>query len=263
MGSARSALVYAHRGGLGLSPENTIAAFDRGMAEGADGLELDVRLSRDGVPVVHHDETLERTTNGAGPVSALTADELARLDAGYHFTSNGASPFRGLGIGVPRLEDVLRRYPAAQLIIEMKGDNPELGAAVAGVVRKAGALERALLASFSPGTVRAARAAGADIRTGASTPEARTALWRSWLGLAPRKPAYQGFQLPETAGRLRVVSRRFVRTVTGAGLSVAVWVVNEEADMRRLLDWGVTGLVTDRPDTAVPVVRKFGGSEVR
>lgn len=248
-------LVYAHRGGLALSPENTIAAFDRGMAAGADGLELDVRLSRDGVVVVHHDETLERTTNGRGPVSAHTADELARVDAGYHFTREGAFPFRGQGIGVPRLEEVLRRYPDAQLIIEMKGDSPQLGAAVAEAVKKARALERALLASFSSRTVLAARGGGPGIRTGASTPEARAALWRSWLGLAPRTPAYFGFQVPERAGRLRVVSPRFVRTVTRAGLSVAVWVVNEEADMRRLLDWGVTGLVTDRPDLAVPIVR--------
>ncbi|MDQ3068251.1 MAG: glycerophosphodiester phosphodiesterase [Acidobacteriota bacterium] len=248
-------LVYAHRGGLALSPENTIAAFDRGMSEGADGLELDVRLSRDGVAVVHHDATLERTTNRSGPVSALTADELARADAGHQFASGGGFPFRGQGIGVPRLDEVLRRYPGARLIIEMKGDSPALGEAVADVVTRAGAAERALLASFSLRTVRAARRARPEVRTGASTPEVRTTLFRSWLGLAPSAPEYFGFQLPEKAGRLRVISPRFVRTVTGAGLSVAVWVVNEEADMRRLLDWGVTGLITDRPDLAVPLVR--------
>lgn len=251
-------LVYAHRGGLALSPENTLAAFDRGMAEGADGLELDVRLSRDGIVVVHHDETLERTTSGRGPVSAHTADELARVDAGYHFARDGGFPFRGQGIGVPRLEEVLRRYPDAQLIIEMKGDSPELGAAVADVVKRTGAAERALLASFAPRTVLAARAAGAGIRTGASTPEARAALMRSWLGLAPRRPPYHGFQVPERAGWLRVISPRFVRAVTRAGLSVAVWVVNEEADMRRLLEWGVTGLITDRPDVAVPLLKATG-----
>ncbi len=246
--------VYAHRGGLALSPENTMVAFDRAMAEGADGLELDVRLSRDGVVVVHHDETLERTTNGCGPVSARTADELARVDAGCRFPADGAYPFRGQGIGIPRLDEVLRRYPGARLIIEMKGDSAELGAAVADVVRKAGAVERALLASFAHRTVLAARRAGPEVRTGASTPEVRTALYRSWLGLAPRSPAYYGYQLPEKAGRLRVISPRFVRTVTGASLEVAVWVVNAEADMRRLLDWGVTGLITDRPDVAVPIV---------
>ena len=247
-------LVYAHRGGLALSPENTIVAFDRAMAEGADGFEFDVRLSSDGVPVVHHDRTLERTTSGAGPVSALTAGELARVDACHHFARDGLFPFRGQGIGVPTLEAVLRRHPGARLIIEMKGDSAELATAVVRVVRKTDALDRALLASFSLVTVQAAREAGA-LYTGASSPEVLRALYRSWLGLSPRRPAYDGFQLPEKQGMLRVVSRRFVRMVTRAGLSVNVWVVNEEADMRRLLEWGVTGLITDRPDLAVPIAR--------
>ena len=102
----------------------------------------------------------------------------------------------------------------------------------------------------------------------------RSALAGKWPGFAasgsataaaassPSKPAYYGFQIPERAGRLRVVSRRFVRCVSRAGLTVAVWTVNEEADITRLLDWGVTGVITDRPDLAVPVVRAFGGSEV-
>src|SRR5262249_34827190 len=86
------AIVYAHRGGSKLRPENTLIAFDHGLALGADGLEFDVHLSRDGVVVVHHDATLDRTTNGSGPLAALTADELGRLDAGYHFDG-----FRGRG----------------------------------------------------------------------------------------------------------------------------------------------------------------------
>ena len=248
-------LVYAHRGGAALAPENTIAAFDRGMAEGADGLEFDVRLSRDGVPVVHHDPTVERTTNGRGPVSALTADELARLDAGGHFVLDGAFPFRGQGIGVPRLEEVVRRYPDARLIVEMKDDTADLAEAVVRVLSKADALDRTEVASFHVRPVIAARRAGDGVRTGASHPEVRGALYGSWCGLSPRKPAYHGFQIPEKAGRLRIITPRFVRCVSRAGLSVNVWTVNEEADMRRLLDWGVTGLITDRPDVAVPLVR--------
>src|SRR5436189_4356156 len=105
-------LVYAHRGGAALRPENTIASFDYGLSLGADGLEFDVHLSRDGVVVVHHDATLERTTNGRGPLAALTADELCRLDAGYNFAD-----FRGAAGGIPRLDELLRRYPAVPLII--------------------------------------------------------------------------------------------------------------------------------------------------
>ena len=253
-----SRLVYAHRGGAALAPENTIPAFDRGMAEGADGLEMDVRLSRDGVPVVHHDAMLERTTDARGPVSALTAEELAAVDAGHKFAGGaGAFPFRGQGIGVPGLEEVVHRYPGAQLIIEMKDDSEELAEAIVEILRAARAFERTILASFHSRPVLEARRLSADVRTGASQPEARAALYAAWCGMSPRKPKYVGFQVPEKAGRLRIVSPRFVRAVTRAGLSVAVWTVNEEPDMRRLLDWGVSGLITDRPDIAVPLVQEM------
>jgi len=228
-----------------------MAAFERGMAEGADGLEFDVRLSRDGVPVVHHDPTLDRTTDARGPVSALTADELARVDAGCKFApaGDGVFPFRGQGIGVPTLDEVVRRFPDARLIIEMKDDTEAIAEAVVNVLRKADALDRADIASFYARPVLEARRLG-GVRTGASQQEVRAALYAAWCGLSPRKPAYYGFQIPERAGRLRIVSRRFVRCVSRAGLTVSVWTINEEADMKRLLDWGVTGLITDRPDVA-------------
>jgi glycerophosphoryl diester phosphodiesterase len=247
-------LVYAHRGGVGLAPENTIPAFDRGLAEGADGLEFDVRLSRDGIPVVHHDPMLDRTTNASGPLAALTADELARLDAAWHFQLDGEFVARGQEIGVPRLDDVVRRYPDAPLIIEMKGDDPAVAHAIVEVLRKRSACDRAMLASFHLPPLLAARSYGPAIRTGAAPREVRSALYRSWCGLSPRRPAYQGFQLPEKTGALRIVSPRLVRLARRAGLSVAVWVINEEARMQRLLDWGITALITDRPALARSVV---------
>src|SRR5918993_4516455 len=96
-------LVFAHRGGSKLRPENTIAAFDHGLALGADGLEFDVRLSSDGVPMVHHDATLDRTTSGTGPIAARTADALEQLDAAHHFCGLGGESWRGTGCGIPRL----------------------------------------------------------------------------------------------------------------------------------------------------------------
>src|ERR1700752_3879311 len=102
-------LVIAHRGNSAFFPENTLESFDQAVAIGADALEFDVRLSRDGRAVVIHDATLERTTNGAGEVAALTVDELQRLDAGYRFTHDGGRtfPFRGRGLTIPTLEMVL------------------------------------------------------------------------------------------------------------------------------------------------------------
>ena len=132
-----------------------MAAFEAGLAAGADGLELDVHLSRDGRVVVHHDRQLDRTTNLRGPVAAHTADELARADAGYRFEADGLFPFRGRGIGVPTLADVLARFPDVRVIIELKVNTLEMARAVVGTVRAADAVDRVCIGSF--GLTRASR----------------------------------------------------------------------------------------------------------
>lgn len=243
-------MVYAHRGGAKLRPENTLVAFDHGLSLGADGLELDVHLSRDGVVVVHHDPILERTTNGSGPVASHTAAELAALDAGYHFEG-----FRGEAGGVPRFEDVLRRYPSTPLIVELKVNEPALAHRTIDAIRAANAVDRVALGSFGTRVLRAARAYEPAICTGSSREETRLALYRSWVRWPVRRPAYQEYQVPELAGSTRVVSARFVRYAHQAGVQVKVWTVDEEPDMTRLLGWGVDAIISDRPDVAVTVIR--------
>ena len=247
-------LVFGHRGGARLAPENTMPAIDQGIAVGADGVEIDVQLSSDGIPVVIHDHTLDRTTDRVGPVGALTAAELARVDAGYRFELDGAFPFRGRQIGIPRLDDVLARYPDARVIIEMKGGQRELARAVGASIRQAGALERTCVGSFYHASLAALRAECPDVHTSASQPEARWTLHRSWVRWPwRRRRPYIAFQVPEFAGYMRVVSRNFLRHVHREGHAVQVWVVNDSDDMRRLLDWGVDGIISDRPDIAVAV----------
>ncbi len=250
-------LIYAHRGGAALRPENTIEAFDHGLALGADGLEFDVRLTRDGAVVVHHDDTLERTTSGRGRIAACSADELRTFDAGYWFKPTDAGhdfPFRGAGLCVPRLADVLARYPAIPLIVELKQNLPELAHRTVDLIRAAGAVDRVALGSFGWRVLRVARADEPRIATGASREETRLALYRSWVGWPLGREAYREFQVPETSGPTRIVSRRFIRHAHRAGLPVKVWTVNDADDMRRLLDWGVDAIITDRPDVAVGVV---------
>jgi len=231
-------LVFAHRGGSRIGPENTIAAFDRGLTAGADGLELDVRLSSDKIVVVHHDAMLDRTTRSNGPLKDRTAAELAALD-------------------VPRLGDVLARYPKTGIIIELKEPGAELAAAVVDEVRRAGAIERVCLGSFSLTALRAARAIAPEVATSGARFEVRMALYRSWIHLSPGRVAYRAFQVPETSGSTRVVSPRFVRLAHQAGIAVQVWTVDEPADMRRLLDWGVDGIISDRPDIAAETVKDW------
>jgi glycerophosphoryl diester phosphodiesterase len=245
-------LVFAHRGGARLAPENTIVAIDNGMSLGSDGFEIDTHLSADGIPVVIHDPTLDRTTDRTGPVSALTAAELARVDAGFQFSIDGSYPFRGQGIGVPRLDDVLARFTTARVIVEMKGASPQLARAVAASVKKAGAIDRTCVSSFEQASVDTIRAEHPEIATSASVREARWTLHRSWVRWPfISKQPYFAFQVPEYVKRMRVVSPAFVRQVHKQGQSVQVWVVNERADIERLLDWGVDGIISDRPDIAV------------
>lgn len=250
-------LSFAHRGGAALRPENTLPAFDHGLLVGADGLEFDVRLSRDGVVVVHHDVSLERTTNGVGCVHEYSADALAQLDAAFHFRGIEGERYRGRGYGVPRLAEVLSRYPGVPLIIELKGTDPDVGVRAVEEVRRAGALERVWFGGFSSAVLRATRAAAPEARTSAAREEVRWFLYRSWLGVAPSDPAYRAFQVPEMSGRTRVVSPRFVRAAHAARLDVHVWTVDLPADMERLLGWGVDGLISDRPDLAAQVIRRW------
>ena len=214
-----------------------MAAFDNGLALGADGLELDVRLSRDGRVVVHHDGTLDRTTALTGPIGRRSADELTEA-------------------AVPLLSDVLARHTDARVIIELKENRPEMARAVVEVVRGAGAVERICVGSFGRRALYAVRALEPAIATSAAREEVRWALYRSWCRWPVARPTYDGYQVPEVAGRTRVVSPRFVDDAHAAGLAVQVWTVDTEADARRLFEWGVDGLITDRPDVIVPIARR-------
>jgi glycerophosphoryl diester phosphodiesterase len=246
-------LVFAHRGGCALGPENTLAAFDLGIAAGADGLELDVHLSADGVPVVHHDRTLDRTTSASGPVAAQTAAALSRVDAGHSFRDGDGFPFRNQGIGVPTLAEVLRRYADVPVIIEMKVDSPEMGQAVAHEVRLASAVERVCAAGYGFRSAAAARAALPEMASSACHAEVRLAVYRTWARWPVGRSRYGGYQVPELNGWTRIVSQRFIAYAHRVGLKVQVWTVDEEADMHRLLAWGVDGLISNRPDVAVRV----------
>lgn len=246
--------MFAHRGGSGLAPENTIAAFDHAMALGVDGLELDVQLSRDGVVVVHHDATLSRTTDLVGPVAGKTADELARADAACRFRASipSSRPWAGDGpVGVPSLADVLQRYRDARVIIELKQNHRALAEAVLAAVRTADADERVCLGSFGRRVLRVVRQMAPHVATSAAREEVRWALYRSWVRWPVSRVQYSGYQVPEWAGATRVVSRRFVRDAHNAGLGVQVWTVDSPDDARRLLDWGVDAIITDRPDLMV------------
>lgn len=238
--------VIAHRGASGSAPENTLQAFELAATQGADALELDVRLSRDGAPVVMHDATMDRTTDKSGPVRGQALVDLRSADAGYHFTTDGGRtfPFRGTGVRVPTLGEVLWSFPRMPILIEIK--EPEVQAAVQRVLRTEGAADRCVLASedqdalelFSqPPFVRAA-----------SGPEI-SALYRAALLRLPLpRPGYRLLSVPEKHKLLTVPTQRFVRCARTIGCPVDVWTVNETATARALWARGVAGIVTNHPE---------------
>ena len=194
-----------------------------------------------------------------GASATARGEELARLDAGYAFRNgDGRFPFRGQGIGVPSLEEVLARYPGVRLIIELKEESRALVSRTIDLITRARAGDRVVVGSFSSRALRAARQLAPGISTGAGQGETRWALYKSWVGWPLGRPAYREFQVPERSGSTRVVSRRFVERAHRAGVAVKVWTVNEPADIHRLLGWGVDAIITDRPDVAVPVVSARG-----
>jgi glycerophosphoryl diester phosphodiesterase len=250
-------MVFAHRGGAALAPENTIVAFDCGLAAGADGLELDVRLSLDGVAVVMHDPTLDRTTDATGPVGDRTAADLGNVDAGYRFERDGGNPFRGCGIGVPTLREVLGRYRTTPIVVELKSAEVRLAHTVVEDIHATETLGIVTIGSFQQGALAAVRACDPLVRTGADMDEIRGGMNASGHAGLRRPPVFDAFQVPEVYAGIRIVTPDFIARAHDAGVGVVVWTVNREEDMRRLLEWGVDGLITDRPDIAVPVLRAW------
>lgn len=256
-------VVIAHRGGSRLRPENTLEAFANACALGVDAVECDVHLSADGEPVVIHDDRLDRTTDQEGAVRERTAASLAALDAGARFVDAlGARPYLGQGIGVPTLAEVLALVADRPVVVEIKGTDPGTAERALDVIRNAGALSRVVLGGFSHDVVGRVRTVAPAVPTSASRTEVQAALRRAWFGIAPRRTGYDLFQMPTRLAGRSILTRGFVRVARRAGVPVQAWIVDDPAEMRTLLTWGVTGLISDRPDLAVAVVRGASGTAV-
>ena len=248
----------AHRGASTLAPESTIEAFRLAVEAGAGGLELDVHMTRDGHIVVIHDATVDRTTNGSGAVSEMTLDELRRFDAGHNFSPDGGStrPYRGRGVWVPTLGEVLEEFPGVAVNIEIKAGTPGIEETVLGILRDANALGRALVVSTPHAIVKRFRKiSSGHISTGASRWEIGVFYILSRLRLERLvRPAYDALQVPLLHRGILVVTPRFIRAAQARGVRVDVWTINQAEEMRRLLDLGVDVIMTDRPGTLAEVL---------
>jgi glycerophosphoryl diester phosphodiesterase len=236
-------LNIAHRGGGVHRPEETLPAFEHALMVGADVLEFDVHATADGVLVAMHDATANRTTDGVGAIKDLSFAELRAFDAGYHFTpDDGATfPYRGTGIVVPTVDEILAEFPDSYYLIELKQLEPPIVEPLLAVLEQHGVLDRVVLASFDVETIAAVRAAAPEVLTALSLLE--WAEFSTSLG----DPAYAApakFVQPQSD----LTSAQVVDFAHLLGLKVHPWTVNDAPEMMELLARGVDGIMTDDPE---------------
>ncbi|MCB8965327.1 MAG: glycerophosphodiester phosphodiesterase [Ardenticatenaceae bacterium] len=257
-------MVIAHQGGEELRPSNTMIAFQHAVDLGVDVLEMDIHMTQDGVIVVMHDATVDRTTDGSGAIQEMTFAEIETLDAGYYWTDDdGATyPYRGQGIRVPALAEVLQAFPDMPFNIEIKQAEPSIVVPFCDLLREYGMAEQVLVPSFDAETIAAMRTTCPEVATSLVRPEV-TQFWiLNVLGLSAafRAPG-EAIQVPERStlpvlGEVQVVTERFVRNAHRHHVAVHVWTIDETDDMARLLDLGVDGLITDRPDRMLTLLER-------
>jgi glycerophosphoryl diester phosphodiesterase len=239
-------IAFAHRGGAGDAPENTLPAFAAAIELGYRYLETDVHLTRDGVLVAFHDPRLDRVTDRSGAIAELSIAEVEGADAGFSFSPDGGQsfPFRGRGVQVPRLESLLTRWPNARMNIDPKSDR--CVGPLAALLDRLGAWDRVCIGSFSDRRIARIRALGRGRACTSMGPRA-IAIARALAGTGrvPRLGA-DCIQVPIRFGRVHIVTAGFVRAAHRAGLPVHVWTIDDEATMHALLDLGVDGIMTDR-----------------
>ncbi|HEU4560627.1 MAG TPA: glycerophosphodiester phosphodiesterase [Longimicrobium sp.] len=256
---AGAPLLIAHRGGSLLAPENTLAAFRRAVEWWrADLLEIDVQPSADGEAIVIHDPTVDRTTDGTGPVSSFSVDELKRLDAGYRFTPDGGEsfPFRGSDVRLSTLREVLEALPETRVNVEIKDTRAQQ--AVWDTVHDLHAVHRVLIAAGDRNNRSRFRSYGGPVSAGAQD---MYAFYGLHLAHAARlwTPGVDAFQMPEQHNGRQVLTPRMLAELQARSVAVHVWTINETADMRRMLEWGVDGIVTDRPDRLARMLHEMRG----
>lgn len=249
-------VVLAHQGASAHAPSNTLESFRLAMAMQADILETDVHLTRDGLIVTSHDESIDRLSNGHGLIKEMTLAELRQYDFGYGFTPDGGKsfPYRGKGVTIPTLEEVFMAFPGVRVNIEIKQLDPPMAEKLWALVQKHQMADKVLINSFaSAPTKEWMTLTGGRTAVGAD----RADMFRFAAYWLPRldwlySPDRDAFQLPTTQKlgpfTIHLDSPRLIERAHRLGVKVHYWTINDEPTMRRLIDLGADGLITDYPD---------------
>lgn len=253
-------LIIAHRGGAGLWPENTLHAFHEAERCGVDAIELDVQMTREGEPVVLHDFTVDRTTDGRGAVAELSLEEIRNLDAACRFASKGMDgllPGQDRKIRIPTLRELFEEFSRMPLIVELKPDNPKLVQTVGDMIVEYGREKRTVFSSFSYRVVRRFRKEFPDIATAAAQREVfRFFLMSRCFVPGLYKPVADAFLVPTHMSSVQITTKRFISNAQAHRIFVAAWTVNDPDTMKKLIGLGINGLITDRPDIAFELTGK-------
>lgn len=237
--------VIGHRGNRAYAPENTIESFAQAIALGADAIEFDVRVSADGIPVVHHDPTLQRTTDGTGEIARTNFTELRKLDAGANFTRDGGKtyPYRGAGHRIPTFEEVVEAFPSTPIIIEIK--DPLVAPAVRQIIEKHKAERRCLVDAYDELAIRPFE--NSSIAHGASMAGVAALMKQVILGRRVESMPYNALCVPLSYKGMPLPVRRFAKAAREHGRQVHVWTVNDPSVALSLWKDGINGIISDDP----------------
>lgn len=255
----RYPLVIAHAddSGSGLWPGNTLTFLDGVAGLGVDVLEMDIHLTRDGVIVLMHDNTVDRTTNGSGAISALTLAELQALEVGDNWSNDDGQtyPYQGQGLKVPTLAEVFERFPTYPINLEIKEATPSLVVPLCVLIREHHKENQVIVASAHDSAMRELRATCPEVATAPSADQVRTFVYLHFVGLTGIiSPDYQAFQVPERSSNITVVTPSFVAAAHQRNVQIHIWTINDPADMQRFISMGVDGIMTDRPDVLMDLL---------
>ena len=257
-------LVIAHQGGDGVWPGDTMYAFKQAVNSGVDVLEMDAHITKDGRIVLMHDEEVDRTTDGTGLIEDMTLDEIQQLDAAYGWSNDeGVSfPFRGQGIHVPTLDELFEAFPQMRYVIEIKLTRNPIDKPLCDLIRQHNMQDKVLVASFHDEAMQSFRAACPEVATSASRGEvtAFVLLGKVFLSglIVPDYEAIQPPYDPEDSMNIPIMTKRFIREAHAKNIAVEPWTVNDPELMRQYIEWGVDGIITDRPDLMLEVLEEMG-----
>jgi glycerophosphoryl diester phosphodiesterase len=268
----RRVIAFAHQGGSYEGPSSTLAAISGALLEGATAVELDVHATADRHIVVCHDETVDRTTNHHGAIADLTLAQLRDMDNAYWWIAGetvtpGRAPAEYLerakapanrDFGIVTLEEVSERFPDVVLNLDLKRTDPDVEPYEELLANELRRLERTpsvIVSSFHDVAIQRFRTFAPEVATSAATGEA-AAFYFSMLDGVASVPPVCALQVPAVYGDLTVVDERFVEFAHAADIAVHVWTINDPGEMHQLLDYGVDGLISDRPTSLVKVLRE-------